>query len=291
MRLSLGFALALGAAPVGAGPAGCDALLAAVEGAVGMRLSAPPAAMESGWCVLDGARTLGHGKLRVSVGRLRLRGEAEDKRLLALEIDGEGLRVAPALNNRDMDGWLRDLMRLQTASVHLAVRRDDLGDRLFVEDGHLGLSGGSELALAAEVAGADLTGSSLLVGRVTALHLEWKNDGRTLRPVLEALGAGVEPGASGTKAELAARQALAGVVNAMPSDSLPEEAAEALAAFVAALPQGRGRLVIDLASEPGIGAAQLGLLALAEDPTAPEALARLFAGSAIAASWTAGMFP
>jgi hypothetical protein len=291
MRRSLGFALALLAGPVGAEPAGCDALLAAVEGAVGLPLSGPPAAMADGWCVLDGARSPGDGDLRVSVERLRVRGEADGAALRALEVDGEGVRVAPALSNRDMAGWLRDLMRLQSASLHLALRRDEAGDRLVLEGGRLGLSGGGELVLSAEVAGANLSAASLLAGRVTVLHLEWKNDGHTLRPVLEALGAGLEPGASGTKAVLAARAALTGVIEAMPGDSLPEDAGKALQAFVAALPQGRGRLVLDFVSEDGIGAAQVALLALAEQPTAPKALARLFAGSGIGASWTAGMAP
>ena len=118
MRLRLGFALALLAGPVVAEPAGCDALLAAVEGAVGLPLSGPPAAMADGWCVLDGARSPGDGDLRVSVERLRVRGEADGAALRALEVDGEGVRVAPALSNRDMAGWLRDLMRLQSANGH-----------------------------------------------------------------------------------------------------------------------------------------------------------------------------
>ena len=290
MRLRLVFALALLAGPVGAGPAGCDALVAAVEGAAGVSLSAPPAGMDNGWCVLDGARSTDQD-LRVSVERLRLRGEAEGERLLALEVMAEGLRVAPALGNRDMAGWLRDLLRLQTASLHLALRRDQAGDRLLLEGGHLGLSGGSELVLAGEIAGAELSAASLLAGRVTGLHLEWKNDGRTLRPVLEALGAGLEPGASGAKALLAAREAMSAVIAALPESSLPEDATEALEGFVAALPQGRGRLVLDFASEEGLGAAGLGLLALAEDPTGPKALARLFAGSRIGAVWTPGLAP
>ena len=290
MRLRLGLALALLAGPVGAGPADCDALVVAVEAATGVSLSAPPAGMDDGWCVLDGARSTGE-ELRVSVERLRLRGEAEGERLLALEVMAEGLRVAPALGNRDMAGWLRDLLRFQTASLELALRRDEAGDRLLLEGGHLGLSGDGELVLTGEISGADLSAASLLAGRVTGLHLEWQNDGRTLRPVLEALGAGLEPGATGAKAVLAAREAMSGVIAAMPGDSLPEETAQALAGFVAALPQGRGRLVLDFASEDGIGAAGLGLLVLAEDPTGPKALARLFAGTRVGAVWTPGLAP
>jgi hypothetical protein len=292
MRLRPGILLALLAGPVGAEPAAdCAGLVGLVEAATGSSLTAPPAAMDGGWCVLDGARSAGEGAVRVAVERLRIRGETAGDTLLALEIVAEGVRVTPALTERDMAGWLRDLLRMQTASVHLALRRDEAGDRLLVETGRLGLSGGSELVLTAEVAGAGLSAASLLAGRVTDLHLEWKNDGRTLRPVMEAMGAGLEPGATGTQAVLASRAALTAGIAALPGDSLPDDAAEALAGFVTALPQGRGRLVLDLGAEPGIGAVELGLLALAEDPMAPEALARLFRGVQVGAGWTPGMAP
>ncbi len=291
MRLSLAL-MALLAGPVaGETAAGCDAVAGAVEAFTGLSLSVPPAGMEDGWCVLDGARLTGDGAPQVSVERLRLAGTEAEGELLSLEIEGAGLRVRPALNDRDMPGWLRDLLRLQSAEVHLLVRRDEATDRLVLEGGRLGLSGGGELLLTAEVAGARLAATSLLAGRMTALHLEWMNDGRTLRPVIEALGAEVEPRTTGTQAVLAARSALLSVVEAVPEGSLPEADAEALAGFIAALPQGRGRLVLDIGSETGIGAAQLGLLALAKDPSGPEALARLFAGAQIGASWTPGLRP
>ena len=77
----------------------------------------------------------------------------------------------------------------------------------------------------------------------------------------------------------------------LPGTSLPDDAAEALAGFVTALPQGRGRLVLDLGSEAGIGAAELGLLALAKDPSGAEALARFLAGARISAQWVPGLSP
>lgn len=289
---SLGALLALAlAGPVLAETAAdCAALVDAVETFTGLDLNAPPADTQDGWCVLDGARLTGEGAPQVSVERLRVAGTEADGELLSLEIEGTGLRVRPALNDRDMPGWLRDLLRLQSAEIHLLLRRDEAADRLVLEGGRLGLSGGSALILTGEVAGAHLSAPSMLTGRVTALHLDWKNDGRTLRPVMEALGTEVDPRATGTQAVLAARGALLGVADAVPESSLPEADAEALAAFIAALPQGRGRLVLDFASETGIGAAKLGLLALADDPTSPEALARLFDGARISAGWAPGIF-
>lgn len=290
MRLNLGVILLLGlAGPVAAETADCQVLVETLETFTGLDLSAPPADTQDGWCVLDGARLTGEGAPQVSVERLRVAGTVAAEELLSLEIEGTGLRVRPALNDRDMPGWLRDLLRLQTAEVHLLLRRDEAADRLVLEGGRLELSGGSALALTGEVAGAHLSAPSMLTGRVTALHLEWKNDGRTLRPVMEALGTAVDPRSTGTQAVLAARGALLGVVDAMPESSLPEADAEALAAFIAALPQGRGRLALDFASEAGIGAAQLGLLALSDAPAGPEALTRLLGGARVSAGWAPGI--
>ncbi len=291
MCLRLVALLALLAGPVGAEPAGCDALARAVQDTFGLRLSTAPAPVAEGWCVVDGVRLEGESAPRITLQTLRIRGEMAEGSLMALEVEGKGLRVAPSLNDRKTAPWLRDFLRLQTSDMQVSIRREDAADRLLVQDGHLLLSGGAELALSAEIAGAGVSAASLLTGRVTGLHLEWKNDGRTLRPVMEAMGAQLEPEAEGTRAVLAARDLLSGLIDAMPGDSLPQDTAEALERFVAALPQGRGRLVLDFASEDGIGAARLGLLALAEDPMGPAALARVFAGSGIGASWTPGLTP
>lgn len=291
-RSAAGILLALLASPAaGETVASCDTLIAAVETLTGLSLSTPTSAMQDGWCVLDGARLTGEGAPQVSAERLRLLGTEAEGELLSLEIDGNGLRARPALNDRDMPGWLRDLLRLQSAEVHLRIWRDEAADRLVLEGGQLRLSGGGELILTAGIAGARLSVASLLTGRVTALHLEWVNDGRTLRPLMEALGAGVELRSSGTQAVLAARAALLGVVHSIPEGSLPEADSEALEGFVAALPQGRGRLVLDFGSETGIGAAQLGLLALSDDPAGPEALGRLLADAVLRVDWQPGLAP
>ena len=291
MRLSLGMMLTLGlAGPVAAETAAdCDIVVETLESVTGLDLSTPPAGIQDGWCVLDGARLTGEGAPQVSVERLRVTGTVAADELLSLEVEGAGLRVRPALNDREMPGWLRDLLRLQSADFHLLLRRDEAADRLVLDGGRLDLSGGSALVLTGEVAGAHLSAASVLTGRVTALHLDWKNDGRTLRPVMEALGTEIDPRATGTQAVLAAREALLEVTEAIPDGNLPEADAEALAAFIGALPQGRGRLVLDFASDAGIGAAGLGLLALSDDPASPAALARLFGGARISVGWTPGI--
>lgn len=294
MRLKVGLVLATLAVPVGAQtvpePASCAGLEKLVEAATGLDLIAPAAASPDGWCVMDGTRSA-LGEVRVSAERLRLRGATLDAGLVALEIEAAGLRVAPALNNRHMPDWVRDLLQLQSADLQLALRRDEAGDRLLVERIHLVMSGGGELYLTGEVAGAELAMASLMTGHLTRLQVEWQNDGRTLRPVIEALGAEVQSGAQGTEAVLAARQALQDLIAALPADSLPDDGRTALHAFVEALPQGRGRLAVDVVSDRGIGAAQLGLIAMSDDPTGSATLQRVFAGTKVSAHWSPGLAP
>jgi hypothetical protein len=290
MRLEAGLILALALTqPAVADPAACPVLIAALEGATGLDLSARPAPDVAGWCVLDSVRST--GAVRVSAEALRLRGETAGDALVALEVEGSGLRVAPALNNRDMPDWLRDLLRLQTAEFRVSIRRDDAEDALVLDKGQLSLSGGGELLVKAEVTGAELSAASLLTGRVTKLYLEWQNDGRTLRPILEAWGEQLDPGATGTEAVLAARGKLESIVAAMPEGSLLDGMPEGVAGFIAALPQGRGRLLLMAGSDKGIGAAEIGLLALSKDPTGSNALARFFAGTRVSVAWTAGLNP
>jgi hypothetical protein len=279
------------AQPVAAEPAGCPMLIAALEGATGLALSAPPAPDVAGWCVLDGFRSSGDSAVRVSAEVLRLRGETVGDGLVALEVEAAGLRVTPALGNRDMPDWLRDLLRLQSAELRVDLRRDEDENLLVLDLAQLRLSGGGELLLKGKIAGAELSAPSLLTGRLTELYLEWQNDGRTLRPILEAWGARLQPGATGTEAVLAARSKLESIVAAMPEGSQLDGLPDGVDGFIAALPQGRGRLLMVAGSDNGIGAVELGRLALAKDPTGPEALARFFAGTRVSIAWTAGLNP
>ncbi len=292
MRLRLALVLALAAGPGAAEtPVPCAGMPEALRDLSGLTVSAPPAAMAGGWCVLDGARLTGAGVPTVAAGRLRARAGAEGAEVLSLEVEGQGLRLAPGLQERDLPGWLRDLLRLQTADLRLALRRDPGEDRLMVDEARLELSGGSALRLSAEASGAGLSARDLPSGRLHRLRLDWRSDGRSLRPALAAWGAAVEPGAEGGAAVEVARGALMALVAALPEAALGEAGRTELEAAVRALPQGRGRLVAELVAERGIGAAELGLLALSRDPASPEALARLLAGSRLEIDWQPGIVP
>ena len=286
---ALCFAL-VAAMPAGAGPDGCDALKAAIGGIEGFDLSVPPAGMSDGGCVLDGALLRGNrpGLPNLSADRMRLRGEGTP--LTRLEVDAAGLRLAPRPGDDALDAEWWSLFRLQRADLQLSVTQDAAAGTVVLDGLSLRLSGGSELELSADLLAADLTMAALALGRVTRLQLDWRNDGRLLRPILERTGRALS-GATGEQAVEAARTALAGLVAALPDAALSSGSEAALERLVAALPQGRGSLRLVLSFPDGIGAAQLGLAALSDDPLGQDALARLFKGATITADWQPGIAP
>jgi hypothetical protein len=188
-----------------------------------------------------------------------------------------------------MDDRLRAIFRLQTVDLR-GTAATEAGGALRLSDVDLRLSGGTRLTLAARIAGADLTPASWAGGALTELDLDWKSDGRLARPVMELLGEAAA-GEGGDAAVDAARGALAGLVAALPEASLAPGTRDELAAMVADLPQGRGRLVLRLVAEDGIGAARLGLAALRDAPLGAEALAGLLAGATLSADWQPGLSP
>jgi hypothetical protein len=161
---------------------------------------------------------------------------------------------------------------------------------LSLSDFQLDLSGGTRLRLAADLHSAGLSAGALAAGALTRADLEWRNDGKLLRPVLELAGEEMTE-EKGEAAIGAARTALSGIVAALPAAALDEDSREALQAMVAALPQGRGKLTLSFASEDGVGAARVAVAALAGDPLSAKALAALFEGATITANWQPGLAP
>jgi|GEM_PF-6259515 len=274
-------------------PADCARLTAALQSFGGYRMTAAPQAAAGGWCVLDGADfAAAAGDLPdLSVDRLRLRGGVEGAALVRLEVDVAGLRLRPRAEARATDDRLRAVLGLQSADLRLTAVADPAANAVAVRELRLVLSGGTELDLAAAIAGAGLDLASLAGGRLTALQLTWRQDGRLLRPVMERVGAAIAPAATGSLAVDAARGALRGVIAALPEAAFAAADRRALERWAAAVPQGRGQLALSLAMPEGIGAAQLVMLAMADDPAGPAALAALFAGATARVAWHPGLRP
>ena len=281
--------LVLLAGPVAAEPAACPALVAAFKDVTGYAVTAPPSAEEAGWCGLDRAALRAEGAPQLAAERLRLRGETAEGALVALDLEAAGLRVAPGLGSRDMDPVVRETLRLQAAEVTATLRVGPEG--LALRDARLRLSGGTEVKLEADVAGAGLSAGALVLGRLTRLDLDWRNDGKLLRPAMQAWGEGLVDGALGEARVDAARLALRQIVGNLPVAMFPGEGLDRLEAVIDALPQGRGRLRVEFRFGGGIGLAEVGVAALSDDPLGPEALARLFRGAEVTVDWQPGIAP
>lgn len=274
-------------------PADCLALAAAVQSIGGYRMTAPPAGPEAGWCVLDGAvfQAKKADLPQISADQMRLRGTASEMGLSLIEVSISGLRIRSRIGDRTEGDGLREVLRLQTADLGFQLTLNPAGDTLMVRNVVLRLSGGTELALAADIRGAGLSVASLSGGSLTALELDWRNDGRLLGPVMEQAGMRLDPGLTGDASTGAARSAFAEVVAALPDTIFEEASRAALSRMISALPRGRGRLALSLTTGSGIGASRIILTAFSEDPLGPEAMARLLDGVRIRAVWQAGLGP
>lgn len=277
------------AGPVSAGPASCPELAAALEGLTGYRVMAPPSGPDGGWCVFDGAVLKAGGAPDLAAQRLRLRGEEVKGTLIEFALDAGGLRLAPGLGQRDTDPVLRETFRLQAADAAFVMTAGSEG--LVLRDGRLRLSGGTELLMEADIAEAGLSAGALLVGRLTRATVDWRNDGKLLRPAMQSWGESLVEGGPGESGVDAARLALRHVVMNLPDSLVQEDGKDRLEKVLDALPHGRGRLWLEFRSTEGIGAAQLGIAALSGDPLGPEALARLFGGAHLGLDWQPGLAP
>ncbi|KAF0113666.1 MAG: hypothetical protein FD150_1956 [Rhodobacteraceae bacterium] len=293
MRLRPALVLAVGfAGPLGADTGlGCRQLGDVFTAMTSYSLTLPPAPNVEAACVVDDAVLQAEGGPKITVKRLELSGTGVDGMPDSLSLVVKGLRVTPALLDRTMDPRLRDALRLQTVDVRLMLRQGTLFEGLELRGGVIALSGGTEVRIEADLKGAGFEAGTLLSALLTALDLEWKADGRLLRPAMEAVGERLTDGATGDAAVEAARQGLLAVIANLPGEMLTGDTAKELAALVEALPQGRGRMALGFDAGDGIGAARLAIAALSDDPVGETALAKLFAGTALLVDWTPGIVP
>lgn len=290
MRPSIGWVLTIAlAGPVAAKPADCPGLAAALEGLTGYQVAAPPAGPEGGWCVFDRAVLVSEAAPGLQAERLRLRGDMAEGALVELAVTTGGVRVAPGPGQRDMDPTLRETLRLQTAELAFVLTLRPEG--LALREGRLKLSGGTELDVEADVAGAGLSAGSLILGRLTRVVVDWRNDGKLLRPVMQSWGESLVDGALGERGVDAARLSLQHKILNLPDLMFQEGGKDLLDKVLDALPQGRGRLWLEFASAEGIGLADVAIAVFSGDPYGAEAQAQLFDGSQLSFDWQPGLAP
>jgi hypothetical protein len=281
--------LVLMAGPVAAESADCRRLSAVLGGLTGYAVTAPPSGLEDGWCVFDRGVLKAQGAPDLAVERLRLKDDYVEGALVALSLEASGLRLDPGWLQSSHDPVLRETLRLQTAEVTATVRVGPEG--LELRDVRLRLSGGTEVMVEADIAGAGMSAGALVLGRLTRLDLDWRNDGKLLRPVMQAWGESLVDGTHPERGVKAARLALQHRVMNLPDAMFQDDGKDRLDEMLDDLPQGRGWLRLEFRSAEGIGAAQVGVAALSGDPLGPGALARLFAGATVAMDWTPGLAP
>jgi hypothetical protein len=265
----------------------CAGIRAALTAIDGYQVTIPPSGPDQGWCVLDGAsfRSQTPGWPDLEVAQLRLRQSPTE-----VELDLSGLTAAPRPFDRESDERLRSLMRLRSADLRLRVEHDPEAGVLSLSGLRLALSGGTVVELDADMKGASLSPSSLVLGAVTAANLVWRSDGKLARPLMDMAG---EPlaGRPGPDAVEAARAELAEFVDGLPDGTIDDASGKALAAAVAALPQGRGKLTLSFVSPAGIGSARLAGVALSGELLSPKALGTILDGATISADWQPGLVP
>lgn len=265
----------------------CAPVVAAVSSVEGYEVTIPPAAPDGAWCVLDGTRLRSTvaGLPDLAMDRVRLRHTGTE-----IELDLQGLRAAPRPSDRETDDRLRSLMRLQSADLRLRAVHDPGAGVVSLSAGRLELSGGTAVELDADIRAAGLDPAMLALGAVTSARLVWRNDGKLPRPLLDLAGEGLA-GAPGEAAVDASREALAGLVAALPASVVDDASRKALEAAVRALPQGRGKLTLTFRSDGGVGAARLARVSLARNVTPAEMLATVLSDASIVADWQPGLLP
>ena len=274
-------------------PADCSMLSALVQDFTGYEVAARPAIAMDGWCVLEGARlaALSDAQPDLQAETLRLRGQIVDGAPTWIEVQLTGLRLVQGLGAKQLDERLKAIFRLQSADFRLGMGLNTEAERLEIRDLFLSLSGGTVIRIDADLAGAGMTPLGLAVGRLTMLEIEWKNDGRLLRGGMEAVGSGPDETRTADEAVRAAREEPQLLIGALPATFLEDESRRALSGMAASLPEARGVLQLSFASEQGIGAADLLLAGMADEPLGEASLGKLFASSRLEADWSPGIQP
>lgn len=273
-------------------PADCAALVALVQDFSGYAVQANPAGAVDGWCVLDGAQLIAAraDQPDLKVDALRIKGTAEGANVSAVEMQAKGLRLVQGLGAKQLDERLQAMFRLQSAELQLRAGLNPEAGRLEIRGFALVLSGGTEVTLDADLAGASLSPLGVAAGRLTGLELHWKADGRLMRGLMEAVGVGMDDGLTGAGAIKAARAGLTGVIDALPGSLVSDDSRNELSGMAESLPEARGILRLSFQSDEGIGAADL-LVAGLGTSLLDKTLASLFAGSSLQVDWDTGLQP
>lgn len=291
------------AAAQGMTPASCAALWSSVPADLGgYELNQAAMVEGAGWCVAQGVALLGQEvkQPNISVATLRVRGAGLAQMAVPeggfreLEVEAKGLRVAPKINDRGISDKLRTYLRVQVADVSFLIRWNAETGAVQLRQFQLALADGTKMTLGADIAGGQLQTMqaaqlSLLVARLTAMDLTLITKGQGLRPLVDALAQDMVPKDTNPAQALdAARAVVLSSVDSLPDAAFSGPSKSALRDWIEALPQPAGKLTVALQAEAGIGAVQVALAGLLDDPTGAAALDAVFDGATVRVDWQPG---
>ncbi len=284
-------------------PDSCAALWSGVPAVVGgYELNQSVMLEQAGWCFVQGAALVGQNvnQPNISVASLRVRGAglgqaaAPEGGFREAEVVATGVRVAPKIADRGISDKLRTYLRVQVADVSFVIRWNVETGELLLRQFQLVLADGTKVTLGADIEGAQLASLqaaqlSVLVARLTVMDFVMISKGQAVRPLVEAVAQELVPkDTAPARAIEAARAMVLSGVDALPDAAFDGASKSALRNWIAAMPQPAGKLAIALRAEAGIGALQVALAALQADPTSEAALAALFDGATVRATWQPG---
>ncbi len=211
----------------------------------------------------------------------------------AIEVKGEGLRVAPQTGDPVYDYLLGLQSSASPMSFGLSARWDGVQNAVLLEEAWLQLHGENRIELSARVEGVNLTDRAAIQSSAGSaglrdLTLKTTFDGWFETHVAVALGS-VLLTDQGTPPEVQVaqlqQQALA-AIGALPDGFMPARSREALSDFAKALPAPRGHLQVQLSADPTLGASRFAPLWLAPDmPDLPTFIETVLAGVTVLVTW------
>ena len=300
--------LALMAAPTAAqtGDAGpdrqCRALWAAVTATGGtFSVSGTYEGVAEGWCRFSGLFVVTEGYAPDwELDALQLKGNAPGFLVLGegsgpdldLALRVQGLRLVPQIGQPLFDWLYRAQARGFGISGELAADWEAAAGVLTLSRLALDFPGRNAVTATARVAGVDLSSAEAIAASgasfaVTEARLDVTSHGLFESWVLLPLGEALLQDAPDMDAEVEAlRAAVLRGIAGLPEAAFPAPTRGALEQLVQDLPNPAGRLTLELAASPGIGASQAAALLAPALRPGPEGWEGLSGGMKVTATWT-----
>ncbi len=278
----------------------CDATQAVIAELAGQTavMFSNTAVAADGWCEAENIIIEVDARSALKADGLRWRASGIERLIeqglppLSLDVQLEGIRVRPQMDDPVLDYLLEVQSRPAGVDASLSVRWDGVQNAVFVDELRAEFDESNAVVVSARIDGVDLSDAAGLQtsfgsAGVRDLSITADFDGWFETVLVLPLGSQLLTAGDVSPREQVAdlqRQAAA-FVGTLPEASMPDRAKTALNDFVMALPEPRGRLQVQLSAEPTLGAASvLRATMSASDPASM--IVAVLEGVTILATWT-----